>query len=557
MNLDKYFTNDELEQVLHTWEYEFPNLTRITSLGKSFEDRPIWLLTLTNQEKGTDIQKPAIWIDANIHATEIAGTTTVLKVADFFLRQYTEDAHITHLLDTCTIYMVPRINPDGAALAMAANPKFIRSGVRPYPWNERADGLHEEDVDGDGRILQIRIPDPHGDWKISTLNPRLMEKRAPNEYGGTYYRIFPEGQIENHDGFQVKMARSLQGLDFNRNFPFQWRPEGEQYGAGPYPGSEPEIQALINFIVAHPNINIAITFHTYSRVILRPYSTKPDDEMETDDLWVFKKIGEIGTRLTGYRCVSTFHDFKYHPKEVTTGAFDDWMYDHLGIYCFTIELWDLPTASGIKERKFIEWWREHPHEDDVQILQWIETNAPPGSYVDWYAYQHPQLGAVEMGGWNGMYTWRNPPQAFLSQEAERHIPFVVALTDLLPHLAAFYVNVDALQNGAYRLNLVVENTGFLPTFTSEQGKKRPVIRPVRAELILPAGIEVLSKERKQELGHLEGRSNKLEVAAHFSSSPTDNRARVEWVLRGKPGTEVLIRIKSERAGTLELPVKLQ
>ncbi len=98
----------------------------------------------------------------------------------------------------------------------------------------------------------------------------------------------------------------MKGLDFNRNFPFEWRAEGDQHGAGPYPTSEPEIRALVDFIVKHPNINIAITFHTFSRVILRPYSTKSDDDMNAEDLWVFKKIGELGTKLTGYRCCLYF-----------------------------------------------------------------------------------------------------------------------------------------------------------------------------------------------------------------------------------------------------------
>ena len=139
----------------------------------------------------------------------------------------------------------------------------------------------------------------------------------------------------------------------------------------------------MNFIVKHPNINIAITFHTFSRVILRPYSTKADDDMNTEDLWVFKKIGELGTKITGYRCVSTFHDFKYHPKEVTTGAFDDWMYDHLGVFTYTIELWDLPTEAGIKDRKWTEWWHAHPHEEDLQILKWTDENAAADAYVEW------------------------------------------------------------------------------------------------------------------------------------------------------------------------------
>ncbi len=87
-----------------------------------------------------------------------------------------------------------------------------------------------------------------------------------------------------------------EGLDFNRNFPFEWRTEGQQSGAGPYPASEPEIRAMVDFVASHPNINFAVTYHTFSRVILRRYSTKADDEMETQDLWVYKKIGEIGSQ---------------------------------------------------------------------------------------------------------------------------------------------------------------------------------------------------------------------------------------------------------------------
>ena len=129
-----------------------------------------------------------------------------------------------------------------------------------------------------------------------------------------------------------------------------------------------------------------------------------------------RKIGEIGTKITGYRCVSTFHDFKYHPKEVTTGAFDDWMYDHHGVFTYTIELWDLPTEAGIKDRKWIEWWRDHPHEEDLQILKWIDEHGPSDAYVPWQTFDHPQLGKIELGGWNNMYTWRNPPSVTLKRK---------------------------------------------------------------------------------------------------------------------------------------------
>lgn len=552
----RYLTNDDLEQTLHAWAAQYPRLAHLQEIGRSHEDRPIWLLTLTNQDTGAALDKPALWIDANIHATEITGTSAAMRVAERLLEGYAQDSQITRLLDTCTFYIAPRLNPDGAALAMAANPKYIRSGSRPYPFEDLDDGLHAEDMDGDGRILQMRIPDPNGDWKISHLDPRLMEKRSLDETGGTYYRLLPEGRIENYDGWLVRLARPAQGLDFNRNFPFEWRTEGEQSGAGPYPASEPEIKAILDFITSHPNINLGITFHTFSRVILRPYSTKADDDMHTDDLWVFKKIGERGTQLTGYRCVSTFHDFKYHPKEVTTGAFDDWMYDHLGVFCYTIELWDLPTEAGIKDRKFIEWWREHPHQEDLQILQWADEHAPAGSYVTWYPYQHPQLGAVELGGWNSLYTWRNPPPGWLGAEVERHVPYMLSLAELLPHLSIAHAEAHALADGSYKVELVVENSGFLPSYTSRQGQQRKAVRPVRVKLELPQGAALVSGKVQTELGHLEGRSNKLGVSAHMAASPTDNRQRLEWVLRAAPGTSLGVQILSERAGKLEVNIAL-
>lgn len=556
MVLDQYFTNEQIETLVQQWQQSYPNLIQVTTLGESYQKRPIWLLILTNQATGPDREKPAVWFDANIHAVEVCGTSVLLSLAQTLLEGYGKEAQATRLLDRTVYYIVPRLNPDGAALALADRPRYIRSGVRPYPWEEKAEGLHEEDVDGDGRILQMRLKDPAGDWKVSELDPRLLQKRLPHEHGGEYFRLLPEGVLERFDGFTFKVAPPPEGLDFNRNFPFEWRVEGEQPGAGPYPTSEPEIRAVVDFIARHPNINIAVTYHTFSRVILRCYSTKPDDEMETEDLWVYKKIGEIGTHYTGYRCVSTFHDFKYHPKQVTTGAFDDWIFDHLGAFAFTIELWDLPEAAGIKERKFIEWFREHPHEDDLTILKFIEAHGGDQAYVPWYPFEHPQLGPLEIGGWNRMFTWFNPPPDLLADEIQRNVPFALALGDLLPELSLYSVKVTPLAPQTYHLELRLENKGFLPTYTSRQTLKRKAVRPVRAELELPLGATLVDGRLQCEIGHLEGRSNKLEVSATWAESNADNRARIEWTLRAPAGETVILHVLSERAGSLHQKVVL-
>ncbi len=559
IRFDAYYDNDALAAAIAALCEAHPRLAERRVLGRSHEGREVALLVLTNRDTGPDLQKPAFWVDANIHATEVTASMAALHLVKTLLEDYGRFAKVTRLLDEQAFYVVPRLNPDGAALALAARPRFLRSGTRPYPFADRQDGLHDEDMDGDGRILQLRIEDPTGDWKVSERDPRVMVKRAPDEEGGRYFRLFTEGRIESYDGHVIKAARAHQGLDFNRNYPGSWRPEGLQTGAGDFPGSEPEIRAVLEFLAAHPNVFGAITYHTFSRAILRPYATRDDKEMETDDVWVFEAIGKRGTELTGYPCVSVFHDFKYHPKEVITGVFDDWLYDHKGIFAFTVELWDLPTAAGCveknKQKKFIEWWRIHDPADDWKIIEFLDRHAP-GGLVPWYRFEHPQLGPVELGGIDFMYTWRNPPPALLEAEIAPHAAFAIAFASLAPRLAWRAVEATALGDGCWRVLAVVENAGFLPTHVSAQAKKVKAARPPRLEIDLPGGATLEGGKRKVDVEHLEGRSNKLAVTSIWTDSNTDNRARVEWVVRAPAGARVTVRAIAERAGTIRRDVTL-
>ena len=262
-------------------------------------------------------------------------------------------------LETRAFYVCPRVNPDGAEYALADRPILIRSSTRPYPYDEEPlGGLAVEDVDGDGRIRQMRLEDPNGAWKVSQEDSRLLVRRDPTETGGTYYRVLPEGRVRDYDGVTIELQPLRQRLDLNRNFPAQWRQEHEQRGAGPYPASEPEVGALVRFIVAHPNVTGGVAFHTQSGVLLRPFSHQSDEQFPAEDLWTYQAIGKRGTELTGYPNVSVYHDFRYHPKEVITGAFDDWAYEHLGLFAWTVELWSPQHRAGVPVEgyKFIDWY---------------------------------------------------------------------------------------------------------------------------------------------------------------------------------------------------------
>ncbi len=309
----------------------------------------VWLITATNFKSGSDADKPALWVDGNMHASEVAASSAALYHLHTLVTKYGKDKQVTQALDTRAFYIVPRVNPDGAEWALADKPKVIRSSTRPYPYDEETvDGLMEEDIDGDGRILFMRVPDTNGAWKAHPKEPRLLIRRDPTETGGKYYRVLPEGLLKNYDGATIEIRNPKENLDLNRNFPVAWKQEAEQSGAGPFPVSEPETRNLVDFIVRHPNITGVITFHTFSAVILRPYDDRSDEAFPSEDLWTYQKIGDEGTKMTGYANVSVYHDFRYHPKTVTTGAFDTWMYDHLGVFGWTVELWSPLKQAGLK-----------------------------------------------------------------------------------------------------------------------------------------------------------------------------------------------------------------
>jgi murein tripeptide amidase MpaA len=558
VRFDTYYRYDELTRILHAFSEEYPQLVRIESIGKSYEGRDIWLLTLTNFATGPAEEKPALWVDGNIHASEVSPSAACLYLIHRLTREYGSHEKITRCLDARAFYVCPRVNPDGAEWALADKPKIIRSSTRPYPYDEDPiGGLVTEDIDGDGRMLMMRIPDPNGNWKKHPDEPRLMIRRDPDEVGGEYYRILPEGRFdEPFDPAILTIQPKKEGLDLNRNFPAHWRQEYEQDGAGPYPTSEPEVRAIVDFIAKHPNITGGVTFHTWSGVLLRPYSHQPDDAFPAEDLWTYQKIGAKGTEITGYPNISVYHDFKYHPKEYISGVFDDWMYDHMGVFAWTVEIWSPQRQAGITDYKFIDWYREHPVEDDLKLLKWSDEALGGRGYVDWYPFEHPQLGKVELGGWDMLYAWRNPPPEFLEQEVALFPDWLVWHLLISPKLAVYEATVEPLGDALYKVRLVVQNTGWLPTYITKKALEKKLVRGVIAEIELPDGATLQLGKPREELGQLEGRAYKPSAANVWNADPTDDRAKAEWVVHAPQGGTVRLTARHERAGVVRVECPL-
>ena len=558
IRFDRFYRYQELSELLRAFAAESPGLASIESIGRSHEGRDIWLLTVTNRATGEAADKPAFWVDGNVHSTEVAASVAAVYLLKYLLDGYGKDPEVTRALDTRAFYVCPRINPDGAEWALADKPKFVRSSTRSYPYEEDPiEGLTVEDVDGDGRILQMRIPDPNGLWKPHPQESRLMVRRDPAEVGGRYYRILPEGRLEGYDGFTLRVKKPRQGLDLNRNFPGNWRQEYEQLGAGPFPTSEPEVRAVAEFVAGHPNIMGGVAFHTWAGVLLRPFDHLPDTEMHAEDLWHYQRVGNKGTELTGYPAISVYHEFRYHPKQVIGGAFD-WIYDHFGMFSWVVEIWSPMREAGIEKYLFIDWFRDHPTDDDLKIFRWSEEKLGGKAHVDWKPFQHPDLGAIEIGGWNRFHAFGNPPLDRLEGEVARFPKWLLWQALLSPRMELVAADAVALGAGTWRVRLVVQNTGWLPSYVSKRALERKVVRGVIAEIALPRGAELASGKRREELGQLEGKAYKHTGISFWPDyHVTDDRAKVEWVVRGKAGDRIELIARHERAGAVRASVVLE
>ncbi len=547
----KYYLHGEIKSFLTELQDKHSDLMKLDVIGKTYEKREIWCATITNFDISAS-EKPAYYIDANIHAGEVTGSTTALYTIFYLLKQYNKEVTITNLLDNFVFYIIPRITADGAERYLTTA-DMLRSSTRPWPFPDKLPGLHINDINNDGEILMMRKEDPLGDWKISDKDSRLMIKREIDEFDGKYFRLFPEGTLhEWQDGDPIMSGSSLEGLDLNRNNPSHWEQEYKQHGAGPFPLSEPETRAIADFFRAHQNICGATTFHTFSGAILRPYSFTDDLAFENHDLEVYEKIGKLGERITGYPCINVYKDFKYDRKEEILGGFDDWIFEHFGIFIYTTELWDMIKEAGVERKDIIKFLMfERKEEDELKLLEWNDNQINGEGFEDWEEFDHPQIGRVEIGGWKFKYTWQNPPISYLEETVHKNALFLFAHASLSPLIDVNY-NVEEI-NGNFKIELIVINKGFLPTYVSKQALNRKVIRQNRIHIECDA-CELVASKNKITFPHLEGRSNKMRASVFGGFSQEDQKWKYNFVIHGKG--RVNIKVITAKAGSIQIDIEL-
>ncbi len=538
---NRFYTAAETNQILREFHAMYPELTELHQVGESFYGQPLMLITITNEATGPAGDKPALYVDGGIHAGELTGSAVATHVIGHLLNGYGNDPRVTALLDTRAFYVRPKFNPDGSDLALIED-QFLRS--TPHPFDDDEDGVADEDppedLDGDGWITQMRIPDPDGIWVADPDDDRIMVRDPEMQRAGLRFSTMREGVDSDGDG--TINEDGLGGLDMNRNFPRNWERVHLQTGAGDYPLSEPETRAAAEFINAHRNITGIVHGHTSGGFVYRLPSASAPSLFPQIDLSLILHLGEEYTRSTGRPVVPS----ATHPTEHRYGTLISWGYWDHGVIGW------VPEFSPGPE----EWVTDYDGDGEISEAEQHRFNDEElgGRYFsDWTPHDHPQLGAVEIGGWHSKFWGQNPPPEFLEAETGQQLHWILYLAEQGPLIEMSEPVVTSVGDGTFRVAVTVTNTGFQPTSVTDRGavgRERPdggvdrqVVRAPAVTLTHP-GLEIVEGRARTVIPHLAGSNPFLEAA-------TESSHTVTWVVRPTGGERgVRVTAESDKGGTV-------
>ena len=144
----------------------------------------------------------------------------------------------------------------------------------------------------------------------------------------------------------------------------------------------------------------------------RPASCRPVD------VWTWTQLGRAVHRADhATRCTPSTRTSRGTSPTVMSGAADDWAYEHLGVYSWTTEFWDVDRRGhgpalahrhlGTPARRRSRSWPCSAGRTSTTPVRCSST---------WHPFDHPQLGPVELGGWDWLHSWTNPPSGRLQDE---------------------------------------------------------------------------------------------------------------------------------------------
>lgn len=631
-----YMNHETLTASLRNLVSGHKNLARLQSIGKTREGRDIWLLEIANSAGVPPEQRPALFVGANFEADQVVGSALAVHLARHLLDNYSKDPEVKRCLDEQTVYIAPRMNPDGAEDMFAAVKTGRRTNLSPRDLDNdgRTDEDGPEDLNKDGVITVMRVESPDGLYIADPEESRLLRLADPKKGEKGVYKIFREGRDKDGDGFIAEDPPG--GTDINRNFTHAY--PYYQPDAGPHMISEPEARALLDWIVARRNVAAILTFGASDNLVVPPDrggrlgpergidllnfadasvaeaaktgmfqsgspfgrfgrmagggffdpsmlaqfqrtgqpeqtgrprmpSRTPAVTVNAGDIDYFRAVGEKYVELTGLR--------RLPPVREAKGAFFQYGYFQFGVPSFSTPGWGIPApppqrtgmppaagrgdasagerpamaSGGGMAQSFRQMTAGRGGESapapaaapglDREMLKWMDAEGIDG-FVPWTKFKHPELGEVEIGGFKP-HALSNPPASALPELGEAHAKFALHLLSLFSKVRVASAAVTSHGGGFFHIRAEIENTGFLPTALA-QGVSSRGSRPVMVQVQVPPDDIVAGNPKTNFIAALDG---------------SGRRAKFEWLIRGKAGDTVEIRVVSQKGGADTMSVVLR
>lgn len=533
LSFNRYYTSEGLWAMGKKIADAYPGLAKMVSIGKSTEGRDIWMLQVTNFAKGDADRKPAFYVDGNIHSNEIQGGEICIYTAWYLTENFGDMEYITQMLDDRVFYIVPTINPDARNNYMkepntASSP---RAGM--IALDDDRDGLFDEDkpddIDGNGSITQMRRKSNEGNFIIDPKDPRRMISIGVDDVvTGQRYEFLGQEGIDN-DGDGRVNEDNVGYYDPNRDWGWKWQPDYIQRGAYKYPFSAPENRAVADFVMAHPNIAGAQSYHNSGGMILRGPGAEEDlSTYNRADVRIYDAIGKKGQKMIpGYRYLTVYKDL----YSVFGGELD-WFYAGRGIYTFTNEIFSRFAYYKNNDRN-----QDVQYDFDKELLM-------GDAFESWKTFTHPTYGEIEVGGFKKNFG-RATPGFLLEEECHRNMAFTLYHAYHMPNLSISDIKEKDLGGGLKEITATIKNDRLMPTHAS-QDLKYKIERPdyvtisgvnVEAGMVVSNEDFGVTKEQKTEPAKL-----------RLNNIPGNGIVKIRWIVSGRG--KYTITVDSAKGGVV-------
>ncbi|CAN9511599.1 unnamed protein product [Ophioblennius macclurei] len=110
---DRYYNYANLTELLRSLVRSYPHIARLTSVGRSVEERELWVVRVTRDPDRDAPGRPKFKYVGNMHGDETVSRQVLVYLLEYLLDRYGQDPRVTDLVDRTDIYIMPSMNPDG------------------------------------------------------------------------------------------------------------------------------------------------------------------------------------------------------------------------------------------------------------------------------------------------------------------------------------------------------------------------------------------------------------------------------------------------------------